>query len=80
MSSRPGDVMAFTISAFTSVAAQLDGRNVFRVEAALDTGTARLRPGMEGVGKIEVGHRSLLWLATHRFVDWLRLSVWNWMP
>ncbi len=80
LSSRPGDVMAFTISAVTSVATQFDGRNVFRVEADLDAGPARLRPGMEGVGKIEVGHRNLLWLATHRFVDWLRLSVWNWTP
>ncbi|MEQ8234198.1 MAG: efflux RND transporter periplasmic adaptor subunit [Gammaproteobacteria bacterium] len=80
LSSRPDHVMPFTVSAVTPVATQLDGRNVFRVEADLDAGEARLRPGMEGVGKIEVGRRSLLWIATHRFVDWLRLSLWNWMP
>ena len=39
-----------------------------------------LRPGMEGIGKVVVGERSLLWIWTHGFFDWLRLALWNWMP
>ncbi len=46
--------------------------------------TARHRPGCapawKGVGKVGVGERSLLWIWTHGFIDWLRLSVWNWLP
>jgi hypothetical protein len=39
---------------------------------------ANLRPGMEGIGKIESGPRSLIWIWTHSIVDWLRLWVWSW--
>ncbi len=80
LSSLPDQTLPFTVSAITPVATQIDGRNVFRVEARLDAKTARLRPGMEGVGKVVVGERSLLWIWTHSFFDWLRLALWNWMP
>ncbi|MGR8919274.1 MAG: hypothetical protein ACU85V_06630, partial [Gammaproteobacteria bacterium] len=39
-----------------------------------------LRPGMQGVGKVAVGERHLLWIWTHPFVDWLRLKLWSWLP
>lgn len=81
LSSLPGRVLPFTVRSITPVSTQEDGRNVFRVEAGMQAGDlARLRPGMEGVGKVTVGEASLLWVWTHRFVDWLRLALWNWMP
>ncbi|WP_438483305.1 efflux RND transporter periplasmic adaptor subunit [Oleiharenicola lentus] len=41
------------------------------------SGTAEwLRPGMTGVAKVEAGHRSFLWIATHRLIDFLRLRLW----
>jgi hypothetical protein len=65
----------------TPVATQHDGRNVFRVEAQIDPGRGvALRPGMEGVGKVAVGERSLAWIWTHNFFDWARLALWNWSP
>ena len=63
-----------------SVAAVEEGQNLFRVEAALDAPEQRLRPGMEGVGKVEAGAHPLLWIWSHRFVDWLRLNVWRYLP
>ena len=57
-----------------------EGENLFRVEAALETTGAALRPGMEGVGKIAIGERRLLWIWTHPFFDWLRLKLWYWLP
>ncbi|MGB8169546.1 MAG: efflux RND transporter periplasmic adaptor subunit [Chthoniobacteraceae bacterium] len=36
------------------------------------------RPGMSGVCKVSVGPRNLLWIATHRTVDFLRLNLWWW--
>ena len=80
LSSLPDRAMPFTVSAITPVATQVDGRNVFRVEAMVQGQVGRLRPGMEGIGKVVVGERSLLWIGTHSFFDWLRLAVWNWMP
>jgi RND family efflux transporter MFP subunit len=72
--------LPFTVSTITAVASQRDGRNVFRVEANVEGAPARLRPGMEGIGKIVVGKRSLLWIWTHGFFDWLRLALWRWLP
>jgi len=80
LSSLPDRTLPFTVSSVTSVATQHDGRNVFRVEAQVQGAAARLRPGMEGVGKVVVGERSLLWIWTHGFFDWLRLTLWTWMP
>jgi RND family efflux transporter MFP subunit len=63
-----------------SVAEAEEGHNYFRVEARLRHAPPRLRPGMEGVGKISVGERKLIWVWTHRFTDWLRVLVWHWLP
>jgi hypothetical protein len=50
------------------------------LEAQVQGAPERLRPGMEGIGKVVVGERSLLWIWTHGFVDWLRLTLWNFTP
>lgn len=75
-----GEPMDFKVATVTPVATAQEGKNFFRVEAALTEASPRLRPGMEGVGKIEVGSRSLWWVLTHSFTDWLILSLWTWMP
>jgi len=80
LSSLPDQALPFTVSAVTPVATQVDGRNVFRVEAIVDGEVARLRPGMEGIGKVVVGERSVIWVWTHKFFDWMRLALWNWLP
>jgi hypothetical protein len=72
--------MPLTVAKVTPVATAQDGRNFFRVEATLPEAPARLRPGMEGVGKIEVGSRRLWWVVTHSFTEWLTLSLWTWLP
>ncbi len=35
-----------------------------------------IRPGMEGVARIDVGRRPIRWIAFHRIVDYLRLRFW----
>lgn len=73
-----GAPMPFTVAKVTSVATAQDGKNFFRVEAQLQQVSDRLRPGMEGVGKVEVGERQLWWIVTHGFTDWMRLALWRW--
>lgn len=75
----PLERLPFTVSQLTPMSTPQDGRNVFRVEARLDDAPARLRPGMEGVGKVEVGERKVLWIWTHAFTEWLQLAVWRWI-
>jgi hypothetical protein len=80
LSGLPDGGLTFSVQQITPVATQEEGRNYFRVEAHLQTPTARVRPGMEGVGKIDIGERKLIWIWTHSLVDWLRLWVWKQMP
>jgi RND family efflux transporter MFP subunit len=63
-----------------SVPEAKDGRNAFRVEAQLDHADRSLRPGMQGVAKIEVGQRSVLWVWTHTAWHWIQLQLWKWLP
>jgi RND family efflux transporter MFP subunit len=81
VASIPGERFSFTVSRVTPVNTAKEGHNFFRVEATLDAAAgARLRPGMEGVGKVDIEERKLIWIWTHRFTDWLRLKIWSWLP
>ena len=55
-----------------------EGSYLFSIEAELLERDEYLRPGLQGVAKIDAGKRSLLWLATHRVIDWLKLQLWRW--
>jgi len=76
----PGQTLPLTVERITPVSIAEDGRNYFRVEAHLDQPVPGLRPGMEGVAKIEVDRRRYLWIWTHSLTDWLRLLTWSWLP
>jgi multidrug resistance efflux pump len=80
LSGIPDQGLRFAVKQITPVSTSQDGRNYFRVEAQLDDASTRLRPGMEGVGKISVGRAKLIWIWTHPLVDWLRLALWRWLP
>jgi RND family efflux transporter MFP subunit len=80
LSSLPDVRLAVIIDRITPVSEVREGNNVFQVEASLDDEHLRLRPGMTGVGKIDIGERSLLWIWTHDVVNWLRLKLWSWWP
>lgn len=83
LTSLPGKVFPLTVKRVTPVSVAEDGRNYFRVEAELQPDASnpapKMRPGMEGVGKVDAGQRSLLWIWTHRLTDWLRLKSWEWL-
>ena len=70
----------FTVRNVTPVTTSREGRNFFRVEGSIDNPSERLRPGMEGVGKVQIEERKLIWIWTHRMMDWLRLFAWTWLP
>jgi multidrug resistance efflux pump len=73
-------VLPFAVQKITPVSESREGRNFFRVEAHLDETPVFLRPGMKGVGKIEIGERKLIWIWTHKLIDWLRLWFWRFWP
>lgn len=81
LSSNPGQRFPILLQKTTPVSTARDGRNYFRIEAQLETGIdPRLRPGMEGVAKVSVDDRRLIWIWTRELANWLRLKAWAWTP
>jgi len=80
LTSMPNDEFQLVVEKITPVSVVDQGRNYFRVEAKAKGATEKLRPGMEGVGKIEVERRKLIWIWTRKLVHWARMWVWSWWP
>ncbi|MCP4242027.1 MAG: HlyD family efflux transporter periplasmic adaptor subunit [bacterium] len=75
----PGTPFPLVVTRITPVAETHDGLNTFRVEAELEQASTRLRPGMEGVGKIDIGQRRLVWIWSRSLIEWFRLWSWRWL-
>lgn len=80
LSSMPHEELPIKVEKVTPVSVVEEGRNYFRVEASLKSGVEKLRPGMEGVGKIHVERRRIVWIWTHKIVHWWRMWLWSWWP
>ena len=76
----PGEPLPIRVTRLTSVASTAEGVNYFRVEADLLETRDSVRPGMEGVGKIDIDERRLIWIWTHKLMRWLKIAVWSWSP
>ncbi|MDD5298719.1 MAG: efflux RND transporter periplasmic adaptor subunit [Rhodocyclaceae bacterium] len=54
-----------------------EGHNTFPVRAEpVAAQPDWWRPGMSGVAKVSTGYRPLLWMVSHRLLDFLRLKLW----
>jgi RND family efflux transporter MFP subunit len=80
LSGIPDKSIHITIDRMTPVSSNEGGGNHFRVEAAMDSHSDLMRPGMEGISKIEIRREKLIWIWTRPLVDWLSLFAWNWLP
>jgi hypothetical protein len=77
--SLPDRSLPFKVERITPVAITKDGRNFFEVEATLTSKPQNyLRPGLEGVAKIDAGDRPFIWIWTHRVLDTIRMAFWSW--
>jgi multidrug resistance efflux pump len=77
----PGEALPYEVEKITPVSTAEEGRNYFKIEAHLlgDVATT-LRPGMQGVGKIDIERRKLIWIWTHKIGQWWRMFLWSWWP
>jgi hypothetical protein len=80
LSAFPDDPIGFELTKVTPVSTPREGKNFFRVEAKLDRTDPRMRPNMEGVGKVDIERRPYLWIWTRQAIDSLRLLAWSWLP
>jgi multidrug efflux pump subunit AcrA (membrane-fusion protein) len=76
----PARPLPITVTKLTPVATSEEGRNYFRVEASVGSTEVSIRPGMEGIAKLDIGQRSLVWVWTHSLVEWAQLMWWKWVP
>lgn len=75
--------LPFEIERITPQTRSSDGSSRFVVEAQLDQEVnseriQALRPGLQGVGRIEIGEAKLITIWTRELMDWLRLTLWRW--
>lgn len=81
LTSMPDRGFPFTVEKITPISTSQEGRNFYRVEARTRAEDSQaLRPGMQGVAKIDIGERRLVWIWTHKVVHWFRLFLWTWWP
>ncbi len=81
LSSMPGQKLPIRVNKITPVSVAEEGVNYFNVEASLTApASIALRPGMEGIAKIEIEERRLIWIWTYKIWHWLRMFFWSWWP
>jgi len=74
----PSDRLPFLVERINPVAEVRENRNVFIVRVRLleETDAGWLRPGVEGVAKIDVERRRWGWIFTRDLVNWIRMKLW----
>jgi HlyD family secretion protein/GAF domain-containing protein len=73
---RPGAHVDFEVERIDPVAQVVEKENVFLIRVRLEGNRPWMRPGMEGIGKINLGEKSYIWLWTRRLVNWVRMKLW----
>jgi RND family efflux transporter MFP subunit len=74
--SLPGEDIEFEIERIVPLGDAKEAENTFKVYAVLKQQPTFIRPGMAGEARIDAGHKRLVWIWTHRLVDFLRLKLW----
>lgn len=78
LTSSPGEPLTLTVRRIIPIAIAENGQTFFRVEADLDAPREGLRPGMEGIAKLDAGQRQRLRVWARPIVDAVRLWFWRW--
>lgn len=75
--SQPNLKFPINVERINPVAQAKDKGNIFLLRGTFPAKISDWwRPGMSGIAKINIGKRNLLWIFTHRTIDFLRLFFW----
>jgi hypothetical protein len=72
----PDQKIPFEVELVSPMAEVVNNRNVFKVRVQFKDTRDWMRPGMEGVAKIDIGKRRYIWIWTRKLVNWIRLKLW----
>jgi multidrug resistance efflux pump len=74
---QPAETYRLKVTRIIPSASVVEGENAFPVRLELDgQAISWARPGMSGVAKVDIGWRPVAWIATHRLIDYLRVTFW----
>ncbi len=77
LASRPQDLFDIEVELVEPSAEVTEKDNVFLVRCRFrDTIPSWFRPGMTGISKINSEKKTILWIVTHRTIDFIRLKLW----
>ncbi len=76
----PDNALPLVVHKVSPVFSEDEKGIAYRVEAQLTERVAGLRPGMEGVAKIDIDQRSFAWIYLHELFDVIHLWAWRWLP
>ncbi|MDB5305103.1 MAG: HlyD family secretion protein [Phycisphaerales bacterium] len=68
----------FTVDRIIPLGEPKEGGNVFKVYGTINASqvSESWRPGMAGEARVNVERRRIIWIWTHRLVDFLKLKLW----
>lgn len=72
----PDRHIGFVVERINPVAEVVEQENVFKIRVRLEKTADWMRPGMEGLGKIDIDRRSYGAIWTRRLVNWIRMKLW----
>jgi hypothetical protein len=77
-STYPGQHIRFTVERIKPTADISEQHNVYKVRVVFDNADLKpwMKPGIEGIAKVNVGRARYVWLWTHRLVNWVRMKLW----
>jgi hypothetical protein len=83
LAAQPNLALPLRVQRITPLATQVDGRNVFEIEVAIEgpppSSLQNLRPGMRGMARLHTGEAPLALAWTRDVSAWLRLAAWRWI-
>ncbi len=74
--SYPAQRIAFEVERVNPIAEVVKQKNVFKVRVKLLELYPWMRPGMEGVAKVDLAKKPYAWIWTRKIINWVRMKLW----
>ena len=72
----PSDGFEFKIRRIVPMGEPKEGENAFNVYVEIENPPGWMFPGESGEARVNIEKRRLVWIWTHRLVDWVKLKLW----
>lgn len=73
---RPEETIELQVVRVQPLAQPVNGKTVYITEGELGQTKEWIKPGMEGIARVEFGKRPVWWVSSHRIVDYFRTNFW----